>query len=481
MNYKLVFRLLGRLLLMEAALMVPSLAVALIFREGDVMAFVYTILLTAACGAAPSLLLHPDREDLTAKDGMAVAGLSWVILSFFGALPFVFSGAIPHMADAYFEAVSGFSTTGSTILPEIESLPRGVLFWRSFTHWIGGMGVLIFTLAVLPRLSGRTSHLARAESPGPTFTKLMPKMGDTAKVLYALYIALTAIEALCLLLAGMNLYDALIHAFGTAGTGGFSNYNTSIAAFHSPLIEWIIAVFMMLFGVNFAMYHHLLHKDKDSILHNEELWVYLAIVAGTTLLITVSILPQAGGFFPALRAAFFQVNAITSTTGFSTADFNVWPLFAKSILMILLCLGACAGSTAGGFKLSRVILLVKSSFRDLRHTLQPRKVAVVRMEGKPVNESTLSQVGVYLFLWLVLAVAGTILLSFETDDLVTAGTAALTCLSNVGPGLNGVGPAENFSFFSAPAKLLLSFLMLAGRLEIYPILLLFSPNVWKKN
>ena len=209
--------------------------------------------------------------------------------------------------------------------------------------------------------------------------------------------------------------------------------------------------------------------------------MYLAIVAGATLLITVSILPQAGGFFPALRAAFFQVNAITSTTGFSTADFNVWPLFAKSILMILLCLGACAGSTAGGFKLSRVILLVKSSFRDLRHTLQPRKVAVVRMEGKPVNESTLSQVGVYLFLWLVLAVAGTILLSFETDDLVTAGTAALTCLSNVGPGLNGVGPAENFSFFSAPAKLLLSFLMLAGRLEIYPILLLFSPNVWKKN
>ncbi|MBQ9265066.1 MAG: TrkH family potassium uptake protein [Clostridia bacterium] len=481
MNYKLVFRLMGRLLLMEAALMVPSLMVALIFRQGDALAFVYTILLTAACGALPGFLLKPSREDLTARDGMAVAGLSWVILSFFGALPFVISKAIPSMADAYFEAVSGFSTTGSTILREIESLPKGVLFWRSFTHWIGGMGVLIFTLAVLPRLSGRTSHLARAESPGPTFTKLLPKMGDTAKVLYGLYFALTAIETVCLLLAGMNLYDALIHAFGTAGTGGFSNYNASIAAFHSPLIEWIIAVFMMLFGVNFAIYYHLLRKDKESIVHNEELWTYLIIVAVATLGITVTILPQGMGFFPALRAAFFQVNAIASTTGFATADFNVWPLFARAILLLLLCLGACAGSTAGGFKLSRVILLAKSAYRDLRHTLQPRKVAVVRMEGKPVAEATLSQVGVYLFLWLILAVIGTLALTFETGDLVTAMTASLTCLSNVGPGLNGVGPTENFAFFSGPAKLFLSFLMLAGRLEIYPILLLFAPSVWKKN
>ena len=481
MNYKLVFRLIGRLLLMEALLMLPSMAVALILREGDVGAFVYTILLTAACGACMGFFLKPEHKDLTARDGMAVAGLSWVILSFFGALPFVFSGAIPHLADAYFEAVSGFTTTGSTILTEIESLPRGVLFWRSFTHWIGGMGVLIFTLAVLPRLSGRTSHLARAESPGPTFTKLLPKMSDTAKVLYGLYIALTALETVCLLLAGMNVYDALIHAFGTAGTGGFSNYNASIAAFHSPLIEWIIAVFMMLFGVNFAIYYHMLRKDKDSIVHNEELWTYLAIVAAATLVITLIILPQSQGFFHALRLAFFQVNAIASTTGFSTADFNFWPLIARALIVLIMCLGACAGSTAGGFKLSRVILLVKSAFRDLRHTLQPRKVAVVRMEGKPVSEDTLNQVGVYLFLWLILAVVGTILMTFETNDLVTAMTASLTCLSNVGPGLNAVGPAGNFAFFSAPAKLALSFLMLAGRLEIYPVLLLFSPVVWKKN
>jgi len=481
LNYKLVFRLLGRLLLMEAILMIPSLFVALIFRQHDAMAFVYTILLTAACGALPAFLLKPGREDLTARDGMAVAGLSWVILSFFGALPFVFSHAIPSLADAYFETVSGFTTTGSTILREIESLPKGVLFWRSFTHWIGGMGVLIFTLAVLPRLSGRTSHLARAESPGPTFTKLLPKMGDTAKVLYAIYIALTGIEAVCLLLAGMNFYDALIHAFGTAGTGGFSNYNASIAAFNSPLIEWIIAVFMMLFGVNFAIYYHLLHKDLDSVRHNEELWIYLAIVVLSTLGITFTILPKAGGFFPALRTSFFQVTSIASTTGFGTADFNVWPLFAKAILLLLLCLGACAGSTAGGFKLSRVILLVKTAYRDLRHTLQPRKVAVVRMEGKPVAENTLSQVGVYLFLWLILAVIGTIALTFETSDLITAMTASLTCLSNVGPGFNAVGPTENFAFFSPAAKLFLSFLMLAGRLEIYPVLLLFGPEMWRKN
>ncbi len=481
MNYKLVFRLLGRLLLTEAALMLPSLGVSLIYGQGDTLAFLCAIAITAVVGALLSFLLKPEREDLTARDGMAVAGLSWVILSFFGALPFVLSGAIPHMVDAYFEAVSGFTTTGSTILTEIEHLPKGVLFWRSFTHWIGGMGVLVFTLAVLPRLSGRTSHLARAESPGPTFSKLLPKMSDTAKMLYMLYFALTAIEAVCLLLAGMNLYDALIHALSTAGTGGFSNYNASVGAFHSPLIEWIIGIFMMLFGINFAIYFHMLRREKEPILQNEELWTYLAIVAGATLLITLNILPRYDGFFEALRNAFFQVTSIVSTTGFGSADFNVWPLFSKTLLLLLLCLGACAGSTAGGFKLSRVLLLGKSAYRDLEHTIQPRKVAVVRLEGKAVQESTLAQVGVYLSLWVVLAVLGTLLLSLGQTDFVTAFTAVLTTLSNVGPGLNGVGPTENFAFFSPAAKLLLSFMMLAGRLEIYPILLLFAPHVWRKN
>lgn len=481
MNYKLVFRLLGQLLVVEAALMVPSLAVSLLYGGEEALAFVFTIGLTALTGALMSLLLKPQRGDLTAKDGMAVAGLSWIILSFFGALPAVFSGAIPNLVDAYFEAVSGFTTTGSTILREIEHLPKGILFWRSFTHWIGGMGVLVFTLAVLPRLSGRTSHLARAESPGPTFTKLLPKMGDTAKLLYALYIALSLLETLCLLVAGMNVYDALIHTFGTAGTGGFSNYNASVGAFRNPLIEWIVAVFMLLFGVNFAIYFHLIRKEKEPILQSEELWFYLILAGAATGVVTVCILPQYPNFFSALRTAFFQVTSIVSTTGFSTADFNLWPLLARAVLVLLMCLGACAGSTAGGFKASRVLLLAKSAYRDLEHTLQPRKVAVVRLEGKPVQESTLTQVGVYLAIWLFLAVTGSLLLSIRQTDMITAVTAALTCLSNVGPGLNGVGPTENFASFSPAAKLLLSFLMLAGRLEIYPVLLLFSPNVWRKN
>ena len=483
MNYQLVFRLLGRQLMMEGLLMLPSLGVALIYQGGDAAAFLITIGLTLACGALPGFLLKPSRDDLTARDGMAIAGLSWLLLSFFGALPFVFSRAIPNLVDAFFEAVSGFTTTGSTILREIEGLPRGILFWRSFTHWIGGMGVLIFTLAVLPRLSGRTSHLARAESPGPTFTKLLPKMGDTAKILYSMYFLLSAVECACLLAAGMNLYDALIHTFGTAGTGGFSNYNASVGAFRNPLIEWIIAVFMLLFGVNFAIYFHLLRKEKEPILQSEELWMYLGIVLASTLIITFSILPsqESGGFFSALRTAFFQTTSIVSTTGFTTANFNLWPLLARAVLLLLMCIGACAGSTAGGFKQSRVLLLGKSAYRDLEHTLQPRKVAVVRFEGKPVPENTLTQLGVYLFIYLCLMLGGTLLLSIGQTDLITAMTAALTCLSNVGPGLGGVGPVENFSFFSAPAKLLLSFLMLAGRLEVYPVLLLFSPNVWKKN
>lgn len=481
MNYKLVFRLLGRLLLIEAALMLPSLFVSLIYGEGDALPFLAAIALTACCGAAPAFLLRPRQKDLTARDGMAVAGLSWLLLSFFGALPALFSGAIPHLTDAFFEAVSGFTTTGSTILTEIESLPHGILFWRSFTHWIGGMGVLIFTLALLPRLSGRTSHLARAESPGPTFTKLLPKMGDTAKLLYGLYLILSLAQTVCLLLAGMNIYDALIHTFGTAGTGGFSNYNLSVGAFDSPLIEWIIALFMLLFGVNFAVYFHLLRRETGLAVRSEELWAYLGLNLAATLGITFSILPTYGSFFTSLRHAFFQATSIMSTTGYATVDFNLWPLFARAILVLLMCIGACAGSTAGGFKISRLVLLFKSGFRDLQRTLLPRKVAVVRFEGKPVAESMLAQLGVYLFLYLGLALMGGLLLSLETGDLTTAFTASLTCLSNVGPGLGAVGPIENFSFFSVPAKLLLSFLMLAGRLEIYPMLLLFAPTLWKKN
>ena len=481
MNYRLVFRLLGRLLLIEAILMLPSLVVSLIYGEGDALAFVYTIGITALCGGIPAFWIQPKRKDLNARDGMAVAGLCWILLSFFGALPGVFSGAIPHLVDSFFEAVSGFTTTGSTILTEIESLPRGILFWRAFTHWVGGMGVLVFTVALLPKLSGRTAHLARAESPGPTFSKLLPRMSDTAKLLYALYFVLSALQFVCLLLAGMNIYDALIHTFSTAGTGGFSNYNASIAAFNSPLIEWIIAIFMLLFGVNFAMYFYLLRRDFLSIRHSDELWTYLGIVLAATLGFTVSILPQYGDFLTALRYGFFQTTSLMSTTGFATADYNFWPLLAKGIVVVLLFIGACAGSTAGGFKISRIVLFTKCAYRELQHTLQPRKVSVVRFEGKPVAENTLAQLGVYLFVYVAMLLIGFLLLCLEGPDVPTAFTAALTAISNVGPGLNAVGPVNNFAFYSAPAKMLISFLMLAGRLEFYPILLLFMTSTWRKN
>ena len=481
MNYRLVFRLIGRLLLMEAALMLPSLAVSLIYGGGDAMAFVDAILLTVLCGGAMALLLHPKREDLNARDGMVVAGLSWATLSFFGCLPFVFSGAIPHFADAYFETVSGLTTTGATILRDIESMPRGMLFWRSFTHWIGGMGVLIFTLALLPRLSGRSAHLARAESPGPTFTKLLPRMSDTAKILYGIYIALSLGMFLILLLCGMNVYDALIHTFSTAGTGGFSNYGASVAAFQSPLIEWVIAAFMLLFGVNFAVYFHLIRKEFKPAVKNEEMLCYFAIALVATLGVTIAILPQYGNFFVSLRYGFFQVTSIMSTTGFATADFNLWPLAARFVLILVMCIGACAGSTGGGFKVSRVALLVKAGYRDLQHTLQPRKVSVVRYDGKPVQESTLSSLGTYLAVYVMLLLLGSLLLSLEAPDLTTAVTSVITCISNVGPGLNAVGPVENFAFYSPLSKFLLSILMLAGRLEIYPILALLAPSVWRKN
>ena len=481
MNYKLVFRLLGRLLLLEAALMLPSLAVSLIYGQGDTLAFLITIGITAAVGALPAFLLKPRRQDLNARDGMAVAGLSWAVLSFFGALPAIFSGAIPNLIDAYFETVSGFTTTGSTILTDIEALPRGILFWRSFTHWIGGMGVLVLTVALLPRLSGRTSLLAKAESPGPTFSKLLPRMSDSAKLLYGLYILLSCLEFVCLLLAGMSVYDALIHTFGTAGTGGFSNYGASIAAFDSPLLEWIIGIFMMLFGVNFAVYFHLLRREWGLAAKSEELWVYLGLVLLATLGITATLVPGGMGFFTALRQAFFQSTSIISTTGFATADFELWPGIAKAILLLLMCVGACAGSTAGGFKVSRAVLLVKSVIREIRRALTPRKISVVRFEGKSVQEDTLAQLGIYAFLYVILALLGGFLVSFAGTDLTTSFSAALTCLSNVGPGFGAIGPIENFAFFPWGTKLLLSFLMLAGRLEIYPVLVLFAPSLWKKN
>jgi len=482
MNVKLLARLLGAILLVEAAAMVPSLVLSLCYGEGDAMAFLITILLLCLIAGPVRLFVRAEHTNLRAREGFLVVSLAWVLMSVFGALPFVISGVIPNFVDALFEAVSGFTTTGASIMTQIEGQPHGVMFWRSFTHWIGGMGVLVLTLALLPQMSGRTSHLVRAESPGPTLSKIVPRMGDTAKILYLIYAVLTLLEFLLLMLAGMNAYDAAIHALGTAGTGGFSNYAASVGHFDSALIDAIVTLFMVLFGVNFVMYYKLITRDFEGIRASEELKWYLSIYVGITAIITLIILPEYGNVFTALRYSSFQVATIISTTGYATTDFNLWPIAARMLILLAMFLGSCAGSTAGGMKICRIGMLSKQAVREIRHTFQPRKTMIVRYEGKAVDETVLRQVATFAFIYVSLVVVGGFLLSLEGRfDVQTNFTAALTCVSNVGPGLGDVvGPAGNFAGYGPFAKLLLSFLMLAGRLEIFPMLALFHPAMWRK-
>ena len=481
MNVKLLLRVLGAILLVEAAAMVPSLAIAIGYGEGDAMAFVWTMLLLVLIGAPLRLFVKAEQTNLRAREGFLVVSLSWILLSVFGALPFVFSGVIPSFVDALFEAVSGFTTTGATIMPNVEGHPHGIMFWRSFTHWIGGMGVLVLTLALLPQMSGRTSHLVRAESPGPTLSKIVPRMGDTAKILYLIYGALTVIEFLLLMPAGMNAYDAAIHALGTAGTGGFSNYGASVGHFDSALIDVIITLFMVLFGVNFVIYYKMLLRDWQDIRANEELRWFLAIFLGATAIITLTLLPEEGNFITALRYASFQVASIMSTTGYATANYDLWPLTARMLILVLLFFGSCAGSTAGGMKICRIGMLSKQAVREVRHTIQPRKAMVVRFEGKAVDEGVLRQTATFAFIYVALILLGGFLLSLENRyDMMTNFSAALTCVSNVGPGFGAVGPAGSFAGYGPFGKLLSSFLMLAGRLEIFPMLALFHPAIWRK-
>ena len=482
MNKRLVLRLLGAILLIEALAMAPSLAISLLYGDGDALALLSSMALLAALGFPAWRFAHPREQNLRAREGFLVVALSWVLLSAFGALPFVISGLIPNYIDAFFEAVSGFTTTGATVLGNFDGLPRGVMFWRSFTHWIGGMGVLVLTLALLPQMTGRSSHLVRAESPGPSLSKIVPKMGDTAKILYLIYGVLTVIELAALIIAGMSPYDAAIHAMGTAGTGGFSNYGSSIGAFDSAAIDAIITFFMVLFGINFALFYRVLVGGWRDAIRSEELRWYLALFAGSTLFVSLMILPQYGTFLNALRYGSFQVATIMSTTGYATADFNLWPQAVKALIVVLMFIGSCAGSTAGGIKVVRVGILCKLGCREVRRTFQPRKVQVVRFEGKGVEENRLTQVSAFFFVYVLLVLAGMFLVSLEgLYDLETNFTAVLTCISNVGPGLGHVGPVENFSGYGPFAKVVLSLLMLAGRLELFPILVLFHPSAWRKG
>ncbi len=487
MNTLLLLRLVGSILLVEGAAMCPALLISLLYGDGGTLAFVWTLLLLLVIGLPLRLCCKPEQTNLRAKEGFLAVALSWVLLSIFGALPFVFSGVIPNFIDALFESVSGFTTTGASIMTQIEGQPHGIMFWRSFTHWIGGMGVLVLTLALLPQMSGRTSHLVRAESPGPTLSKIAPKMGDTAKILYLIYGVLTLLNWIALLLAGMNAYDAAIHALGTAGTGGFSNYARSVGHFDSVAIDVITTVFMVVFGINFALYFKIVTGGWRESLMNEELRWFLGIYAGVVLLMTFKLQPvYEGSFFTALRYSSFQAASLMSTTGYATADFSIWPAAAKTLLMLVMFTGGCAGATAGGMKICRIGMLCKQGIREVRRTFQPRKVQIVRFEGKAVEESVLSQVTVFAFMYLLLIVLGTVLLSLdrlpaELDNIESNFTAALTCVSNVGPGLSpAIGPNGSYASYGPFGSLVMVFLMLAGRLEIFPLLALFHPAMWRK-
>lgn len=479
MNYKMIGFVIGRILVTEAALLVLPLIVALLYGEAA-----YPFLLPMALLVLIGLLLgvrRPARTALYARDGLAIVALAWIAVSAFGALPFVISGDIPFYVDAFFETVSGFTTTGASILTEVESLSRGGLFWRSFTHWVGGMGVLVFVMAILPMSDGHGMHIMRAEVPGPTVGKLVSRMSDTAKILYGIYLALTLVEIALLLAGGMPLFDACIHSFGSAGTGGFSCRNLSVGAYQNPYFDIVIGIFMLMFGVNFNLYYFLLIRRFRDVFHSEELRSYLLIVAAAVVAITVDIAHLYDSVSTSLCHAFFQVSSIITTTGYATTDFNAWPTFSKGILVVLMFIGACAGSTGGGIKVARVVILVKASYGDMRRMLHPNAVSTVRFEGKPLTDRNLRGVHLFLTVYILVFTVSFLLLSLEQFDLVTTFTALAACINNIGPGLELVGPMGNFSAFSPWSKLLLSFNMLVGRLEIFPMLLLCAPSIWKRR
>ena len=478
MNRRMVFHILGKILLVEALLMLPSVVVGLIYWERATTAFIAPIIILAILGLALGAK-KPKNREIYARDGFFIVGCAWVLMSLFGALPFYLSGYFKNFIDCFFEVVSGFTTTGASILSDIEALPNCILFWRSFTHWVGGMGVLVFVMAIIPLSDDRSLHLMRAESPGPIVGKLVPKMKDTAKILYGIYIALTALCTLFLLFGGMNLFDALCHAFGTAGTGGFGIKNTGVAFYDSAYIEMVLAVFMIFFGINFNLFYLILLGHVKDALKSEELRWYLSIVGLSTLIISLNIMKtfKAQSF----RYAFFQVASIITTTGFATTDYNYFPELSKSIIVLLMFMGACAGSTGGGFKISRVIILLKSFKKEVRKLLHPKSVTVIKLEGKPIDVSVSHSTVNYFMMYIIIMIGSVIAISVDNFDFTTNVTAVISCFNNIGPGLNVVGPMGNFAGYSIFSKLVLSFNMLFGRLEILPMLVLFNPKAWMRK
>lgn len=480
MNRRMVFYTVGQIIRVTAFLLLLPAVVSLIYRESVLWSFLITILVALLSGTLLAFLFKPRDHVIYAKEGFIIVSLAWLSLSAIGALPFYLSGEIPSYTDAFFETVSGFTTTGASILNNVETMSHGLLFWRSFTHWIGGMGVLVFVMALLPNISDRSIHIMRAEMPGPVVGKLVPRVKDTAKILYLIYIVMTALQVIFLLCGGMNLFDSLIHAFGTAGTGGFGVKADSVAGY-SPYLQWVITIFMLLFGINFNLYYLILIRRFRSALQSTELWTYIGIVLVATSIIVWNTSNISTAFSQTLRDAAFQVSSIITTTGYSTVDFNNWPQLSKTVLLILMFLGGCAGSTAGGLKISRMLLLGKRIRRELRHLIHPRSVNAVKFEGKTVPETTLSNVTVYFSIYFIVFLSILFLLSFESFDFETNFSAVTACFNNVGPGFSLVGPSASYSEYSLFSKWVLSFAMLFGRLEIFPLILTLTPTTWSKN
>lgn len=477
MNSSIIRFILGYVLKIEAILMLLPCLVAVIYQEKEGL---YFLLVAFLCGFLGWLMTRkkPDNYVFYLKEGCVSTALSWIFLSFFGCLPFWFSREIPSFTDALFETVSGFTTTGASILSDVEALSHCITFWRSFTHWIGGMGVLVFLLAIIPLSGGSHINLMRAESPGPSVGKLVPKVKYTARILYLIYFGMTILEMILLIAGKMPVFDAINTSFGTAGTGGFGIKNDSMMGY-SPYLQWVVTIFMILFGVNFNAYYYILFRNFKKALHMEEVRYYFLIIISAVAIIFCDILSMSQGIFDALTKASFQVGSIITTTGFSTTDFNLWSQTSKTILVLLMFVGACAGSTGGGIKVSRLVVLFKTLIKELNSYIHPKSIKKIKFEGKPVEHEVVRSINVYFITFMILFSLSVLAISFEGKDLVTNFTAVAATINNIGPGLELVGPTQNFGSFTPFSKYVLMFDMLAGRLELFPLLILFHPAVWK--
>ena len=480
MNYKMVIRTVGQVVLLEAAMLVLPLLVSLYYGDGYAMSFLQTIAIALAVGCSMTLLFRPKNHNIFAREGFSIVSIAWLLLSGIGALPFFFSGDIPSYVDAFFETVSGFTTTGASILTNVEAMSRSNLFWRSFTHWVGGMGVLVLVTIIADKLPERSMNILKAEMPGPIVGKLVPKTRDTSRILYLIYLGITLLVIFLLVVGGMPLYDSVVHAFGTAGTGGFGIKSDSIAGY-SPYLQWVITFGMLAFGVNFNIYFLLILRRFGEAVRSTELWTYLGLVGASVLVITANTASLYTSLGESLRHAAFQVSSIVTTTGYATTDFDLWPELSKAILLLLMFMGACAGSTGGGLKVSRVVILFQMLRNEVRRMVHPRAVSVVRYEGKVVDKEVQTGTATYFALYALCIIATFLLLTLDSFSFETNFSAAVACFNNIGPGFDVVGPTGSYAAYSDFSKIVLSFAMLLGHLEIFPLLLTFIPVGWHRR